>query len=379
MITSIRYIAVHPLNDFSGSPRVLADFCSSKAVQSESLTVVTSGSNGFLYAGLGESQTIWYAVGSSQLLNTVSFVLAQIQLFWVIVWLAIRSWWRGEKVVVVNNTILCLGSVIASRCVGAFTISYLHELSISHSVVQNLTRKIAARVIHYTAHEVIFVSQFLSDHYPLNYRHRTVLPNGLRSDFTRATELDYATKFAQRRVLFVGSLRIYKGVHELVKIATCLPDIPFTAVFSCTDRELAMFFERLVVPDNLCLMARDRNIEKKYREAFLVLNLSLPKVCVEGFALTILEGLSMGCPCIVPPVGGHLDYFNDSAGIMLDARDTDTIVDFISQLQHDETRWRGYADAAQTIARGLTSEIYQQRVGELVDSIRQQYFPMDEN
>ena len=45
----------------------------------------------------------------------VLFVLAQIQLFVVIVWLAVQSWWRCEKVAVVNNIILGLGSVIARR------------------------------------------------------------------------------------------------------------------------------------------------------------------------------------------------------------------------------------------------------------------------
>ena len=82
-MNKIRYIAVHPLNDFSGSPRVLADFCESEEIQSQLLTIVTSGSNGFLHAGLGEIKSIWYVIGSSQLLNMLSFVFAQVQLFFI--------------------------------------------------------------------------------------------------------------------------------------------------------------------------------------------------------------------------------------------------------------------------------------------------------
>ena len=139
----IRYIAVHPLNDFSGSPRVLADFCGSDEIQSQSLTVVTSASSGFLYESLGEMKTIWYGIGSSQLLNMLSFIFAQIQLFSVVIGLVLRSRFRGETVVIINNTILCFGSIVASRLMGALTVAYLHELPNGHSLEQRLTRKMA--------------------------------------------------------------------------------------------------------------------------------------------------------------------------------------------------------------------------------------------
>lgn len=370
----IRYIAVHPLNDFSGSPRVLADFCESDEIQSQSLTVVTSASNGFLYDGLGEMKTIWYWIGSSQLLNMLSFIFAQVQLFFMVIGLVLRSRRRGETVVVVNNTILCFGSIIASRWMGALTIAYLHELSSGHSLEQRLTRKMAERVIQHTAQEVVFVSQFLSREYPLKNNRRTVIPNGLRSDFADTDKLDYTAKFKHKKVLFVGSLRAYKGVNELLKIAGQLPEIPFTAVFNCTDKELLRFRAKSDIPDNLYLITRDPNIEKIYREAFLVLSLSLPDLCVEGFALTILEGMSAACPCVVPQVGGHLDYFNNSAGVQLDARNTDEIVRFIKNLQFDEPLWRDYADHAVDIANDYSAAIYQRRVNEFLRGIQTHYF-----
>ena len=370
----IRYIAVHPLNDFSGSPRVLADFCASSEIQSQLLTVVTSASNGFLYDGLGEMKTIWYRIGSSQLLNMLSFVVAQIQLFFMVIALVLRSRRRGETVVVINNTILCFGSIIASRWMGSLTIAYLHEVSNGHSPEQKLVRKMAERVIGNAAQEVVFVSQFLSEQYPLKNNRRTVIPNGLRSDFAGQGEVDYEAKFRQKKVLFVGSLRAYKGVNELLKIAYQLPDVPFTALFNCTDKELLRFIAKSDVPSNLNLVARDPDIEQKYREAFLVLSLSLPDLCVEGFALTILEGMSAACPCVVPPIGGHLDYFDESAGVKLDACKTDEIVGFISGLQLDEARWRRYADQALNIANGYSAAAYQQRVDKFLRGIQAHHF-----
>ena len=370
----IRYIAVHPLNDFSGSPRVLADFCSSDEIQSQSLTVVTSASSGFLYDGLGEMKTIWYGIGSWQLLNILAFIFAQIQLFSVVIGLVLRSRFRGETVVIINNTILCFGSIVASRLMGALTVAYLHELPNGHSVEQRLTRKMAERVIQSTAQEVVFVSEFLSSQYSLKNNRCTVIPNGLRSDFGGHKHLDFENKFQQKKVLFVGSLRAYKGVDELLKIARQLPDTPFEAVFNCSEKELARFVAISNVPSNLTLVARNPDIELKYREAFLVLNLSLPDLCVEAFALTILEGMSAACPCVVPPVGGHLDYFDEHSGIKVDARDTETIVQFIKQLQQDETLWRVYADRALKISSGYSAQAYQQRVGEFLRAIQAYHF-----
>jgi len=106
----------------------------------------------------------------------------------------------------------------------------------------------------------------------------------------------------------------------------------------------------------------------------LVLSLSLPDLCVEAFALTILEGMSAACPCVVPPVGGHLDYFDEHSGIKVDARDTETIVQFIKQLQQDETLWRGFADRALEVSSDYSAQAYQQRVDDFVCAIQAQYF-----
>ena len=373
-MNKIRYIAVHPLNDFSGSPRVLADFCESEEIQSQLLTIVTSGSNGFLHAGLGEIKSIWYVIGSFQLLNMLSFVFAQVQLFFVVMALVLRSRRRGETVVVISNTILCFGSIIASRWMGALSIAYLHELPNGHSLEQKFTRTVAKRIVQNTAHEVVFVSQFLSEQYQLKNNRCTVIPNGLRSDFKGKVALDYAAKFKQKRILFVGSLRAYKGVNELLQIARQLPEMPFTAVFNCTDKELLRFRSSSDIPHNLDLVARDSDIEQKYRKAFLLLNLSLPDLCVEGFALTILEGMSAACPCVVPPVGGHLDYFSSGAGIDIDSRKTNNIVKFVNELSVDEARWRRYADQALDIANGYSSKVYQHRVDEYLRYIKSHYY-----
>jgi glycosyltransferase involved in cell wall biosynthesis len=84
--------------------------------------------------------------------------------------------------------------------------------------------------------------------------------------------------------------------------------------------------------------------------------------------------MSAACPCVVPPVGGHLDYFDEHSGIKVDARDTEAIVQFIQQVQQDEVLWRGYADRALEISRGYSAQAYQQRVGDFLRAIQAYHF-----
>lgn len=365
VVTKTRYIAVHLLNDFSGSPRVLADFCGAREIQSQALTVITSTSQGFLSDDLGELRTIWYPRGRFLLLNYVAFMLAQLQLFIILILVARRSYRSGERVVVVNNTILCWGSLVAARIMGAITISYIHELSAGPSII----RKVSEKIINYTADEVIFVSQFIAQQYHFDKRPGVMLSNGLRSDFPSVSELDFDAKFQQRRVLFVGSLKAYKGVVELIRIAWQLPEMKFIVILNCSKKELRRFLSKHRLPANCDFKVDCSDIESEYCEAFAVLNLTLPDVCIESFALTVLEGMSRGCPCVVPPVGGHHDYFDERSGLAVHARETAVIADFIRRLADDSVFWRRCADSAISAVDNYSAEAYRQRVDSFLKNL----------
>jgi len=359
---STHYIVVHLLNNFSGSPRVLSDFCATEQVQSQSLTIITSQSEGFLDHSLGEKRAIWYPRGRSNFLNSVSFAFAQLQLFFNTSLLVLKNRWRGKHVVVVNNTILTLGSMIASRICGASTLVYIHEINSGPP----LMRRVAISIIDWAAHQIIFVSKFASNQYEFNGKAAKVLPNGLRIDFDLEPNLDLKLKFNQRQVLFVGSLKQYKGVYELLKLVERMPDTPFTGVFNCSASELQEFSASVRIPKNLTLLSNQPNIQKLYQDAFLVMNLSLPDLWIETFALTVLEGMACGCPCVVPLVGGHLDYFDHKSGLKVDARNTKEIVDFIEKLQGDYDLWRGYSDHVLTVAKKYSAAVYSRRVDEFL-------------
>ena len=288
----------------------------------------------------------------------------------MVITIALRGRIAGEQVVVINNTIFALTSLLASRLVGALTISYVHESFSGHKWVHMIMKN----YIRFMAHEVILVSKFLFHHYGFDPDRARLLPNGLRLDFVGDHEIDYEEKFERGKVLFVGSLRPYKGIFELIKIARETPLMEFSAVFNCTENELEAFLLEKRVPRNLRAVARDSNLMDRYKTAFVVMNLSLKPDCLEGFALTVLEGMSFGCPCIVPPEGGHMDYFRDTAGFASDARNVGAIAAFITKLKSDRQLWEAHSRESLDISGNYSTELFCRRANELMlDIISQQW------
>ncbi|MDA9212533.1 glycosyltransferase [Gammaproteobacteria bacterium] len=331
-----RYIFVHMLNDFSGSPRVLADFSMAEAIQHENISVVTSRTSGFLDSVHGERISFWYPRSKSNVFNFISFGLAHLQCFFIVFFLIMRSYFFGEKPIVLSNTLLSLSSMLVCRILRARSVVYVHELSIK----PKLMHQIAVRVIEYCADDVIFVSKFLKKQFSFKAPLSVVIPNGLRNDFNDSNYLDFDRKFLKGKVLFVGSLKEYKGIFELITISKMMPEIIFSGILNCSDKELADFIRDNDIPRNLAFESRVDDLENRFRGAFLVLSLSKPKMWVETFGLTILEGMSCGCPCVVPPVGGHLDFFDSSCGLVADSADTKIITNFILKLKRDQIYWR---------------------------------------
>ena len=92
----------------------------------------------------------------------------------------------------------------------------------------------------------------------------------------------------------------------------------------------------------------------------------MPESCVETFGLTILEGMAFGCPCIVPPIGGHLGFFDSRCGLIVHGKETELIADFIDELQRNEDVWRGFSGNALAIASGYSAAAFIDRVDLLV-------------
>ena len=368
MIT-LRYIFVHLVNDFSGSPRILADFCASERIKAADPVVVTNHSRGFLNRDLGRLSYVWYPEFDSKPLKYFFYIFAQIQIFLKVLGFCLKIKWAGEKPVVVNNTTLCLSSVLASWLMGGVTIVYVHEL-----IARPLFYREAVRcAVSLMADEVLLVSNFLLQQYGFKNSRTRVLSNGLRANFRLSEGIDQDSKFEKGSILFVGSLKPYKGIYEFVELAKRMPEFSFEAVLNCSERNLMNFRRIVSIPDNLFLQRQSSDLEQRLKNAFVVVNMSITELVQEGFALTVLEGMAAGCPVIVPTRGGHFDFFNEAAGYALDAECTDEIVAVITKLRADKKRWTLCSDAAMEITKSFTSEKFLQLVDDFLDDLEERY------
>ena len=68
---------------------------------------------------------------------------------------------------------------------------------------------------------------------------------------------------------------------------------------------------------------------------------------------------------VVPPAGGHFEYFDSVAGEAIDARNTDQVVEFISRLKSDFALWKQYSDNAIALVDDYSAAAFQRRVDQL--------------
>lgn len=232
---------------------------------------------------------------------------------------------------------------------------YVHEVAIDPKPLDVLLKA----VLRFSADEVLFVSHYLKSKYPNLSCKQTVIFNGLRGDFPKHIEIEPRHKFDKKIILFVGSLKSYKGIHSFVKLAESLPKLKFVAALNCTTNELSLLS---YIPSNLELHVRPNNLEALYKDAMLLVNLSIPTECVETFGLTIIEGFSFGCPAIIPPLGGPTEFTNASNAVEVDSRDFQHLLATVMSISSDYNMWLNMFKSANSVAKGFTTEQFQRKV-----------------
>ncbi|PKG73140.1 hypothetical protein CXF86_19230 [Shewanella sp. GutCb] len=345
---------VHVFNDFSGSPRVLRDAIEACDECSGDRYLFTSRHDGFLDNAPVIRVPVFYRRSNIKLLQLFYYVLSQCHLFAVLSFYLIRSLKNKRKTSLLINTLLPCGAGIAGKLFASKVIYYVHESHISPRPLKQFLRTI----IEWTADNVVFVSKYLLNDEFFKKPVQTVIYNGLRKDFIPNLDLDYPAKFKSRQVFFAGSLKDYKGIKQLALLAKVLEQFSFVAAINCSEHELTAYQNLNFIPANLVLLPRPDNVQVMFETSFCILNLSLPDQWVETFGLSLLEGMTFGCPAVAPPVGGPIEFVNPMNGLLSDSRDIDTISDFLGTLASDYEIWLKYSTNAQLCASLFTSEIY---------------------
>lgn len=353
-----RIIAVHLLNDRSGSPLVLRQ---SLAVLAEAgygidLLTATPGEPGFLSDLPGVTlHPLAYRWSASQWRTLLNFVLVQLVVFWKVLRLA-----RPGRVVYVNS-LLPAGAALAARCRGARVVYHLHEVSLRPAALRRVLCAVAQR----TAHRLLCVSEHVRTTLALPVAGQQVVYNALAPSFIAEANRASLPYVSPRPfvVLMACSLRDYKGVPEFFALARSLPEMSFELVLNASPAAVADYTAQHSVPNNLRLFAAAADMHPHYHRAAVVVNLSRPDEWVETFGMTILEGLAYGRPVLVPPVGGVAEVnVHAHTGFAINGRDLGALQHALRLLHRNGPVYARMAAAARQRAATFAPERFAEQV-----------------
>jgi L-malate glycosyltransferase len=316
-----RIVAVHLLNDFSGSPFVLRQALEAlvKINYPVELFTATPGPQGFLtdIDGVKENR-IFYKWNKNKLVTLFLFLWSQLSLFG-------KLFFRLKKNdIVYINSLLPFGAALAAWLRGCKVLYHIHEVSIKPALLKNFLLQVS----RITASKAIFVSQDLMNRTRFN-KPSGVIYNALPDDFVQTALLHTAKKENDRfTVLMLCSMKAYKGVFEFAECAGRLPVFDFNLVLNASQPQIDEFFREVKLPANLHIFPAQKNVHPFYQQADVVMNLSKPAEWIETFGMTVLEAMYYKKPVIVPPVGGVAELVcEDVEGYLVDSSDINALCD----------------------------------------------------
>lgn len=357
----VNYIFSHLLNDMSGSPRVLSDLIK-HFPQKGNKILITNVNGGFLCEDdVDKFIAVPYVLVRNKYLKLFLYLTNQIIVFITLSFLLLVIKLKREKSTVVVNTLLPFGSALAAKLFANKVIYYVHETYISPPVLNKILTKVALK----TSDKVIFVSNYVkSFHRDLADKLKTyVVYNPLRCDFNEIV-LPTKNAFSEKHILYVGTLREYKGIHEFFSLARMLPDKSFVAAVNAEPDEFDNFILQHELPVNLSLKRRPENLDELYGQALFTLNLSLPHLCVETFGLTLLESMHFSTPVIAPNYGGPKEIINERVGFLVEPTELHKIKDII--LNTNESDWSIMSKSASDYSKMFSVENYIEEISEII-------------
>lgn len=347
----MKIIAVHLVNDFSESSKVLKQLVkgwSKNNINAE--LYMGKGRKGFLSTTTQTTTNhFWYPVFKNPILKLLFIITSQFILFTKLLFTLKKS----DTLYI--NTVLPFGAALAGKIKGCKIMYHIHDTSLTPKIF----KLFLFSIVKWTANEVVYVSNFLATQEPLNIK-SNVIYNVLEKDFINQCKGIKTTQKESKIILMICSLKANKGVSEFLHLAHLNRNYTFKLVLDATQKEIDNYFKLEYLPDNLVIYPTQEDTHPFYREASIVLNLSDTRSSVETFGLTILEAMAYGLPTIVPPVGGVVELVKEGEnGFLIDSKNIPLLTRRLNELLQNTALYQKMSTTAKEYSRFFCEEYFE--------------------
>lgn len=360
-----KYIFIHLLNDFSGSPKVLSQVIMAAQKKGMAIALYTGKSaSGFLSGLTANHHQYLYKRSENKWMTLVTFISSQIILFFKLLK------YMNKDVVIYVNTMLPFGAGLAGFVMRKPVIYHVHETYLNPPMLKQFLRL----VISWSAKKVIFVSNSVKNLESFKGIEQEVIYNALPKEFEVVGKKHiHPWKFDEVfNVLMISSLKSYKGINEFRSLAKSFESsskINFTLVLNANKDETENYFSGSILSTNIELVTKQVNVIKYYQKSNLVLNLSKVDECIETFGLTILEAMAFGIPVIVPPIGGPAEIVtNGIEGYLISSYEINSIAEKIKELSLNKVKWTELSKNALKRSKDFNEIIFNKKIIEILNA-----------
>lgn len=299
-----KILFVHPVNDFTGSSIVLYNVIKSNYNNCHKMLLTTTYGAGGPFTDLDKIKiyNIKYPLFRGKKIPIMSSLLS------IIDGVIKMSYLCFNVDIVYINTIVPFYAAIIAKLLRKEIIWHIHE----KYAIRSFPVKLIEYVQSHTNAHFIFVSNYLMHQYRLSKKSTfEVKYNKLDAVFIKKIKVIPIKDRLKSRIVMLCSYTKAKGIYTFVEVAKLLPQYEFTLVLSTDPLTVDKFSKETHTPSNCKVLPVQTNVNDIYKENDLVLNLTIPSLCIETFGMTIIEAFAYGLPVIVPNVGGPAEIVKD--------------------------------------------------------------------
>ena len=313
----------HPKNDYTGSTRILANTIVNEYHNCPIYVVTDKNSNQGFLSELSNVRMIetWSPTYKKKEIKYVTFFC------WSFYGMFLALFYGFKFRIFYINTTKPYYAAIIGWFLNKKIVYHVHEVFTLNSI----TTKIYRYFFDNTKSHRIFVSKYTKEQFKENPKCSWEIKyNKLSESFISAVKIRPIEERERNCILMISSMSRRKGVDNFINIASKLPKYKFVLVLSSTMDKIIDYFETKA-PDNVSIIPAQSNIQSYLEKADILLNLSVPPLCIETFGMTILEAMPYAIPAIVPNIGGPTELVEDGYnGFCVDVTNIDAIIEAIN-------------------------------------------------